>query len=192
MSGRRDGITQYDTSSGLETPALHPTTLMGLVTMIISGLAQMSPKDFMPERFIGIKYAGAIPPQRLTVFPALTVFALYCAAGIQIYEGNRVRGHMCSMLLSFGCAAFSAACSRISMLYWMWFAVYAGYGAFYDGRRLALYSDGAPTYRWGDLSGMYRMSRELKAARRAEHDQAIALRQRQYEAALAAKETAAA
>lgn len=189
-SPRKDGVTSYDSSQGLETPALHPSTLMGFFTMVIAGYAQITPKDFLPDRYVGIKLGTRLAPQRLLLFPALGVCMSYAACQIQIYEGKRVRGHLVSMLLSFGCASVAFSCARISMMYWLWFLVYAGYGAFYDGRRLALYSDGAPMYRWGDVARIRREAKEAREERRREHDQALELRRRQYDAAVAAMEGA--
>lgn len=73
---------------------------MGAFTMLLAGFAQMSPRDFLPDRLVGTKLHG-ISVQKLLLMPASTVVLLYGATGVQIYEGRQVRGHMSSMLLSF-------------------------------------------------------------------------------------------
>jgi hypothetical protein len=192
MSGRRDGLTTYDSTATLEHPIFHPSTFMGVVSLLVAGFAQLSPKDFLPDKYVGVRIAGGIIPSRLLLLPAVTVTGLYMAAGVQIYEGRKVRGHLCSMLISFACATVAFWGVRLSIVNWAIFGMYFGYGALYDGRRLALYSDGAPFYRSGDMRRILDESSADKVRRRQDHDNAISLRKRQHEGALAAAAAASA
>jgi hypothetical protein len=186
MSGKKQGLTQYDASAAFSSPIFHPSTVIGGFTMVLAGIAQMSPRDFLPIALVGTKVHG-VSVQKLFLLPASTVMTLYAACGVQIYEGHHVRGHLCSMWLSFACAAMAASGARVSMFYWVLFGVYLGYGMFYDGRKLAMYSDGAPTYRWGDFTRIRKERKAAKAKSRHDHDVTVELRRKQYEYALAAQ-----
>lgn len=179
--------SRYDASQPLTSPLLHGTTCMGAGTVAIALLAQVNPKFFLADKHVGVKWYGHLP-QRLLLLPSVTVLALYLAAGIQIYEGNYVRAHASSMLLSFALAAGCVKMAPHSFIYWLLFGLYTSYGALYDGRRLALYSDGAPGYRPGDLQRIKEMRLAAHAARDRELEHAVALKKKQYEAALAALE----
>ena len=187
MSGKKQGVTTYDSSSSFESPVFHPSTMMGIFTMTMAGIVQMTPKDFLPDKYVGVKLSG-LPPQRLVLLPALAITMVYAAIGIQVFEGHQARGHLLSLGVSFSCAGVAFAFAKHSVFHWFIFAVYAAYGALYDGRRLVLYSDGAPMYRWGDFKKIYREREAAKKQLLADKSNGLELRRRQYESALAARD----
>jgi hypothetical protein len=168
-------MAAYDPMAAMSSPFLQPATGMSAISVAFALLAQASPRDFVPERYLGRLVSG-VKAERFILFPASTAALLYGAVAVQTFEGNYIRGHAAGLAVSGAVSLGLAKMLAVSPWYWLLFAGFSAYGALHHGRRLSLYSDGATWYRQGDAGRVWRHWSTTRADAKRKEAQIVRLR----------------
>lgn len=168
-----------DMDSLLSTVLIQPSLYMGLANMVLMGVSQRFPDEFLPPHLRNRMYNG-IRLKRMVVIPFCTATILYLASASGASRPNPLGGHLGGFVTSMGLAAGFFAARSVSWYYPLLATMYFTFGCFHHYRKMKLLGNNAPIYSYGDATAIYRNWKETRAAKKN------ARRARQAELAAAA------